>query len=108
MQAPNTRDLLLRVSDESSVRRLLGLKDSVNAFSRNDGLILIGEDEGRILAIKDDDVDLLAEVSKTIHDVRLCRLIAFRQVRIQQADPDILAGVTLRAGMVECDELGGE
>ena len=54
------------------------------------------------MAIEDDDVDLLAEVSETIHHMRLGRLIALRQVCIQQADPDILAGVTLRAGMVEC------
>jgi len=53
------------------------------------------------LSIEDNYIDLLAEVPQTIHHMCFCRLVALWEVRVQQANPDILASVTLGTGMIE-------
>jgi hypothetical protein len=89
------------VGDLRRIDRLLGLERRIDAFRRNDRLALIVEDERRILPIEHHDVDLLAKHAHAVDDVRRRRLIALRQVGLQQFEPDLFARVALGARMVE-------
>lgn len=64
-------------------------------------MAFIVKDERGILAIKQDNVDLVAECSLAIDDVRGCRLIALREVCLKELKPDALAGIALGAGVGE-------
>lgn len=101
VEAPDARDLVLGVFDQSGVGRLLRFEDSVDTLGGNDGLILVGEDERRILPVEHHHIDLLAEGALAVHHVGLGCLVALGQVGLQQADPDVFASVTLRPGMIE-------
>ena len=53
VQAPDARDLLLRVVDLTGVDDLLGLEGGVHALRWDDDLPLVAEDEGRVLPVED-------------------------------------------------------
>jgi hypothetical protein len=57
--------------------------------------------EGRILTVKDDDIDLIAEHASAIDHMGGRRLISPGQVRLQQFEPDRLARIPLCSGMAE-------
>ena len=78
MKTTDACDLLARVVNVPSVDRLLGLENSIDAFGRNDDLAFVLENKRRILAIKHDYVDLLAELTIAINNVRGIRLVALR------------------------------
>lgn len=100
-QPPYAGNFLLGVIDLPGVDGLLRLKDGIDAFRRNDGLAFIVKDERRILAVKLDNVDLVAECPLAIDDMRRCRLITLRQVSLKELKPDALARVALCAGVAE-------
>src|SRR5579863_4774152 len=90
VKTPHGGDLVLPISDAGGVRGLFGFEDGIDAFGGNNGLILVSEDEGRVLTVEDDNVDLLAETPAAVDDVGFGRLVPFRQIQIQHADPDAL------------------
>lgn len=106
LQSPNACDLVLRVTDELGVDGLLGLKRRVHTLGWNDGLSLVAENEGRVLAVEDHDIDLLAEIPLAIDDMGCRCLIALRQIFLQELKPDGLARIALRSGMPERFPLG--
>src|SRR3546814_8661164 len=101
MQPAHTGDFLLRVRDLIRIDRLLRLEDGVDAFGGDDRLALEREDEGRILAVEYDHVDLLAEYAVAIDNVGRRGLVALGQIGLQGFQPDRLAGVPLRYGVAE-------
>ncbi|VFR51135.1 hypothetical protein ANT2_4538 [plant metagenome] len=94
-------DFILGVGHKPGIGRLLSLKYGIHAFCWDDRLVLIGEDERRILPIKNHHIDLLAEVPKAIHHMRLGRLIPFGKIGIQHVDPDVLTRIALRTRVTE-------
>src|SRR5438874_4491519 len=101
MQLPNTGDLLLRIFHKSGIDRLLRLKHAVDAFGGNYSLALVLEDEGRILAVEHHYVDLLAELALAVDHMRGGRLVALREIGLQEGEPDVFAGIALGAGVTE-------
>lgn len=87
---------------------LLGFKDGVDAFRGDDGLALELEEEGRVLAVEDDDVDLVAELVVAIDDVAGGGLVAAGQVSGEEVEPDLLTGGAEGAGVDEGAADGGE
>ena len=108
MQLANAGDLLLCVRDHAGISRLLGLEHRVHALGRNNGFVLVGEDERRILPIEYHHIYLLAEVPKAIYHMRLGRLVALGQIGIQHANPYIFTRITFRARVSEGLAHGGE
>ncbi len=101
MQASYRRHLLLRVLDLRGIDSLLRFEGGVNALRWHDGLPLKLKDKRRVLPVKDDDVDLVAEISVAVDDVCRGRLVALWQVGLQHIEPDLLAGIALCPGMCE-------
>ena len=84
VQATDAGHLLSCVGDLLGVDRLLRLEDAINALSGNHLLPLKIKDEGRILSIEDDYVDLFAEPAITVDNMRRSRLIALGQIGLEQ------------------------
>jgi hypothetical protein len=74
MKPPHSGDLVLGVVDESRVRGLLRLEDGIDALGWNDRLVLVCKDEGGVLTVEDDDVDLFAEISSAVDYMSLSGL----------------------------------
>jgi len=102
MKAANAGHLFLRVFNLISVDRLLGLEHGVDAFSRNDDLAFIMENEGRVLPIEYHNIDLLTERAVAVNDMGRLGVITPRQVGLEQLKPHVLARIALCAGMSKC------
>ena len=98
VKGTNASNLVTGVSDLFGVDGLLRLEDSVDALRGYDGLPLKLENEGRILPVEDHDVDLIAEGSQTVYNVRRGGLISLRKIGLQQFEPNGLAGIALVPG----------
>ena len=68
MKGPYARHLPLRIANLLGVYRLLGLEHGVDAFCGNDGQSFKYENEGGVLPVEHDNVDLIAEIAKAIDD----------------------------------------
>ena len=96
MQTPNAGNFFLRIRDKSGVRRLLCLEDGIDAFSRNDRLVFVCEDEGRILLTSVRSTDLNSRLPVQYLDVRRRRSgkpsdhRTTRQRQVMQGRPDSL------------------
>jgi hypothetical protein len=99
VEPAHTRDLLLSIRYKRRINGLLRLEHGVNALGWNDRFVLEGEDKGRILTVKHDDVHLLAELAPAVDDMSLRRLISLREIPLKEVDPDMLARIPLRARM---------
>src|SRR5262249_14359466 len=95
VEAADARHLGLGIVHETRVDGLLCLEDRIDTLSGNDRLPRVGEDQGRVLPVEDDDVDLVTELAVAIDDVRLRGLVAARQVLLEEFDPYLLTGVAL-------------
>ena len=62
---------------------LLRLEHRVDAFSGDNGLPFILENEGGVLRVKDYDIDLVTELIAVIDNVDLDNRIALRQVGLK-------------------------
>ena len=89
------------VIDLFCVDALLRLKRGINAFRRNDRLPLVLKDEGRILPVKNEHIDLFAEHTIGVHNMPLRRAVTLRQVCLEHVQPYAFAGISLRAWMRE-------
>lgn len=97
VQAANASGFFAGVFDLISINTLLRLEYRVYTLSRNDLLLLKIENEWRILAIKDYDVDVVAELTITVDYVGAFRPISGRQIFLKEFQPNTLASVSLGA-----------
>ena len=63
---------------------LLDLEYRVDALGWNDLLSFIVEDEGGVLSVEHNDIDLFAEPVLAIDDMGCVYLITLRQVRLEE------------------------
>jgi hypothetical protein len=63
--------LFLRVTHVLGIYNLLGVKNRIPALGGQDGLALVLENERRVLPIKHQHIDLIAEGAAAVDDVRL-------------------------------------
>ena len=83
MECANAGHLVRRIGDMLRIDRLLGLEHSIDALCRYDELIFEIEDKGRILAIEDDDIDLVAEGALAVDHMCAGSAIPFGQIALQ-------------------------
>jgi hypothetical protein len=69
VETANTCHFGLSVSNVRRVDRLLGFKCTVDAFSGNDKLPFVVEYKGRIVSVKNNDVNLVTERAFAINHV---------------------------------------
>ena len=101
MKLPYARAFLPCVPNQLCIERLFGLKHCIDAFGRNDLLTLEGEDERRILTIKNNNVDLVAEVAFAVDDVCGRGAVSLGQIGLQEVQPYALACVSFAWGMTK-------
>src|SRR5713226_5476642 len=95
MQAADTRHLFLGVCNFASVYRLLSLEHCIDTLRRYDDLILVVENEGRVLPIEHDYIDLFTEGVVAVNDMGPVGPIAPRQITLEQFNPDPLTRISL-------------
>src|SRR5690554_4898586 len=83
MQRSDTGNLLFCVLNMVCVGSLLYLKNSIHAFDRYNPLTIVVKNKGRILAVEYHHIDLLAEITQTIDDMGLVRLVSLRKIFLQ-------------------------
>jgi len=82
--------------------------DGVDGFGGYvDGGIL-AEEEGRVHAVEDDDIDLVADAFLAIDDEGFGGLIAFWEVGVQEVEPVELGAVALCTGVEDAFAVGSE
>src|SRR5262249_24088099 len=79
-QRPYRFSLLRRVFNVSQGHVLLAFDDSVHRFRRNVFRSVLMEDEGGIVSVKNDDVDLIAHSTLCVNYKSLVRLVPFGQI----------------------------
>lgn len=83
VQPAHTRHFLPSVLNLARTDCLLRLEHRVDAFSGDNGLPFILENEGGVLRVKDYDIDLVTELIAVIDNVDLDNRIALRQVGLK-------------------------
>lgn len=104
MEATDAGDFFLRIADLVRVDRLFCSEHNVDALGRNDRLPLIIKYKGRVLSVKNYDIDLFAEHSLAIDNMGRRGLITLREIGIQKLQPDLLACIAFPDGPSSCGQ----
>ncbi len=77
MEPTHAGHFCLCIGDLRGIDRLLRLKNCIDALGRDNRLAFVLKNERRILSIKYNNIDLVAEGTQTVHDVSGRSLVAF-------------------------------
>jgi hypothetical protein len=102
MEAAYACNLLLCISHKVRPNLLLGFEQGVDGLHRHNDLIVELEDQGRVLAVEEHDVNLIAELAVAVDDCRFRRGVALRQVLCEKASPNRLAAIAFGRRMRRC------
>ncbi len=96
------------VVEDIFAEELFDLEDGVDGFGGDvEGGVLV-EEEGGVVAVEDDDVELFAGAAGGVEDEGLGDLVAFGEVVGEELGPGEFGEVAFRAGMAEVFEGGVE
>lgn len=99
------------VVDIRGVELVLDLEDGVYGLREHIGVLVLGEKDGRVLWVVDDEIEGVATGAAAVDDDPPANGVAPRQVLLEDAEPEQLALVTLDPSMGEMTpfaELGDE
>src|SRR5664280_1301666 len=102
METAYGRHLLLCISHKPRLNLLLGFEQGVDGFRRHNDLILVLDNQGRVLAVEEHYVNLIAELAFAVHDCRFTHGIALRQVFSEKRGPNRFAPVAFGNRMPKC------
>ena len=106
-EAADGSGLAAGVADEAVVEHLLDLEDGVDALGGDVEAGGEGEQEGRVEAVVDGDVDLAAAAAVGVHDEGGGGAVTLGEVLIEEIEPVLLGGGAAGGGMLE-ELAGGE